>query len=186
MPKIRVNYDTDTKADAMQKQIMEQLHMKKPQFSEKAIDFYLERRESGKTDPAKYRKAVSNRGGREVKDYTYLTEEYLHQADGCAKEIGIKRGQFLYYATFEYCLHMLGEEETAANHESVRKAHVPPGRGGLTEKQKSVLVTGIMNALTAAKATVNPAKYTDIWNTLDGTSRLEAELKKIFEESDLK
>ena len=186
MPKIRVNYDTDAKADAMQKQIMEQMHMKKPQFSEKAIDFYLERMEAGETDPAKYRKAVSNRGGREVKDYTYLTKEYLQQADECAKELGIKRGQFLYYATFEYCLYMLGEEGKGAGHDSVRKDYVPPGRGELTEKQKSVLVTGIVNALTVAKVSVNPVKYTDIWNALDGASKLEAELKKIFEESDLK
>ena len=187
MPKIRINYDTDAKADAMQKQIMEQMHMKKPQFSEKVIDFYLERMEAGEIDPAKYRKAVSNRGGSEVKDYTYLTKEYLQQADECAKELGIKRGQFLYYATFEYCQHMLGKErQTVSGHGSVRKENVCLGGGELTEKQKSVLVTGIMNALVTAKVAVNPEKYTNIWNALNGTSELEAELRKIFEDSNLK
>ena len=180
MSKVRINYNTDIRVAEMQKAVMGKLHLKKPQFSEKVIDFYLERLKDGKIEQEQYRRIALGKGNREIKDYTYLPEEYVQKADACAEKLGVTRGQFLYYATFEYCSYMESEAEKWDMQNDDGQLQME----GFTEKEKSIFLAGITNVLVLSGVPVTPAEYEKLWNTLNGKSDFECELKEILRKND--
>ena len=55
---------------------------------------------------------------------------------------------------------------------------------GFTEKEKSIFLAGITNVLVLSGVPVTPAEYEKLWNTLNGKSDFECELKEILRKND--